>query len=181
MHYQSSVAFFFSFLLKEALPRVVCNERRRKRQLREAKYISSAKDLWITWKEAFCHLILTINLILIRKKKASQLKKMEKHHHIPTTVRGKMLISAKQGHCYDRNIRTKRENMVLHNASQQLFFLICSAACSTFRLLHGGAEKDKSRNRKAVFKKYTRQKVPCTLLIRDTKQLFYKTARFLIM
>lgn len=113
MHYQSSVAFFFFssstfffFWLKEALPRVFYNERRRgKRQLRVAKYISTEKKkkekhIWITWKEAFCHLILTINLILMEKeKKATQLKKTEKHHHVSMTVRGKTLISVKQGHC----------------------------------------------------------------------------------
>lgn len=43
--------------------------------------------------------------------------------------------------------------MVLHNASQH-FLQIRSTACSTFRLLHAGAEKDKFKKRKAVFKVY---------------------------
>lgn len=150
MHYQSSVAsFFFFFWLKEALRRVVCNERRRgKRELRVAKYISSAKDLWITSKEAFCYLILRINLILIKKNQAPQWKNTEKHHHIPTTARGKMLISAKQGHCWDQNIRIKRENMVLHNASQQHFLKIRSTACNSFRLCTEEQRKASSKRGK---------------------------------
>lgn len=38
--------------------------------------------------------------------------------------------------------------------ANNIFFKIRSTACSTFRLLHGRAEKDKFKKRKAVFKAY---------------------------
>lgn len=41
--------------------------------------------------------------------------------------------------------------MVLHNASQQHIF---NSRCSTLRLLHGAAQKNKFKKRKAGFKVY---------------------------
>lgn len=112
----SSSTFFF-FWLKEALPGVFYNERRRgKRQLRVAKYISTEKKKKRkTYLNNLERSLLPLNFnnqpyTNGKRKKATQLKKTEKHHHVSMTVRGKTLISVKKGHCQDQNTGTKREN-----------------------------------------------------------------------